>query len=72
MHVFGNWMGHAGKSMNCLPDTWMCQNKHRCIQYSRYCDGRQDCEDNSDERFCTAPSKIVIQGKNQSHEFRPV
>ena len=33
---------------NCTLDGFRCQNK-RCVQYSRICDGTNDCSDNSDE-----------------------
>ena len=67
MHVFGNWMGHAGKTLTCIANTWKCLDKRKCIKSSSYCDGIQDCEDNSDERFCSTPSKIVIKGKKITH-----
>jgi hypothetical protein len=65
-------MGHVGKTLSCMPNTTMCRDKRRCIKKSSYCDGIRDCEDNSDEKFCSAPSQIVIKGKRFIHTVKPV
>ena len=35
-------------SGTCPSSNFRCQNR-RCVQYSRVCDGFNDCQDNSDE-----------------------
>lgn len=35
----------------CDPTEFVCENKH-CIPFEYYCDGDDDCKDNSDEKGC--------------------
>lgn len=39
------------KLPSCLPSEFKCSNNH-CIAYDLYCNGENDCMDNSDEKHC--------------------
>ncbi|XP_029676576.1 uncharacterized protein LOC115243589, partial [Formica exsecta] len=59
------------RSMNCN-DMYICNN-HKCINQTQVCDGKNDCDDRSDENICTAENldyDIRLAGANNSYEGR--
>ncbi|KAL6449112.1 hypothetical protein ACFW04_000663 [Cataglyphis niger] len=59
------------RSMNCS-GMYICNN-HKCINQTQVCDGKNDCDDRSDENVCTAENlgyDIRLAGANNSYEGR--
>ncbi|XP_070153993.1 uncharacterized protein [Polyergus mexicanus] len=59
------------RSMNCN-GMYICNN-HKCINQTQVCDGKNDCDDRSDENICTAENldyDIRLAGANNSYEGR--
>ena len=44
----GGGGGGPGKHSRCPDDEFTCRNR-KCVDRSRICDGRDDCDDASDE-----------------------
>ena len=42
---------HVTQAARCNSDQFMCKDG-RCIMQTKFCDGRLDCADNSDEIDC--------------------
>lgn len=51
----------------CRPGEWQCNNGD-CILAKAYCDGRYDCRDYSDERYCR---KCLMISPRKSFRFIP-
>ncbi|XP_032680376.1 uncharacterized protein LOC116848411 isoform X2 [Odontomachus brunneus] len=59
------------RSVNC--DGMFTCNNHKCINQSQVCNGKNDCNDRSDESICTVENldyDIRLAGTNNSHEGR--
>ncbi|KAL0104423.1 hypothetical protein PUN28_017273 [Cardiocondyla obscurior] len=59
------------RSLNC-DGMYVCNNR-KCINQTKVCDGKNDCDDRSDEKICTAANldyDIRLAGANNSHEGR--
>ncbi|XP_029171270.1 uncharacterized protein LOC114940706 isoform X2 [Nylanderia fulva] len=59
------------RSIDCS-DMYICNN-HKCINQTQICDGRNDCNDHSDETICTAENldyDIRLAGANNTYEGR--
>ncbi|XP_014478092.1 PREDICTED: uncharacterized protein LOC106746246 isoform X2 [Dinoponera quadriceps] len=59
------------RSVNC-DGMYICNNR-KCINQSQVCNGKNDCNDRSDESICTAENldyEIRLAGTNSSHEGR--
>lgn len=39
--------------VRCTPGQFMCQLSGTCVSIRSVCDGKEDCEDGSDELGCT-------------------
>ncbi|RWS10965.1 plasma kallikrein-like protein [Dinothrombium tinctorium] len=40
----------------CKSTEIMCRNKHQCVSKHKLCDGKDDCDDGTDEEHCNATS----------------
>ncbi|XP_030829644.1 uncharacterized protein LOC579807 isoform X2 [Strongylocentrotus purpuratus] len=40
-------------SSACQPDETVCTDGVGCVAYTQFCDGTEQCQDGSDEQFCT-------------------
>lgn len=59
------------RSVNC-DGMFVCENQ-KCINQSKVCDGKNNCNDRSDEKICTVENldyAIRLAGSNNSHEGR--
>ncbi|XP_076673301.1 uncharacterized protein LOC143371719 isoform X4 [Andrena cerasifolii] len=59
------------RSLNC-EGMYVCGNQ-KCVNQTQVCDGKNDCNDRSDENICTAENLnygIRLAGSNNSHEGR--
>ena len=59
------------RSFNCN-GKFICEN-HKCINQTQVCDGKNDCNDRSDEKICTRENldyDIRLAGTNSSDEGR--
>ncbi|XP_018372656.1 PREDICTED: uncharacterized protein LOC108767342 isoform X3 [Trachymyrmex cornetzi] len=59
------------RSVNC-DGMYICNNR-KCINQTKVCDGKNDCDDRSDENICTAENfdyGIRLAGANNSYEGR--
>ncbi|XP_011143294.1 uncharacterized protein LOC105185459 isoform X2 [Harpegnathos saltator] len=59
------------RSVNC-DGMYTCNNR-KCINQTQVCNGKNDCNDRSDESMCTAENldyDIRLSGTNNSHEGR--
>jgi len=57
--------------VNC-DGMYICNNR-KCINQTKVCDGKNDCNDRSDENICTAENfdyNIRLAGTNNSYEGR--
>lgn len=48
----------ASFSLNCDDIEFECKSDHRCIPIESYCDGKIDCDDESDETMCASTPAI--------------
>lgn len=51
---------HAFKPLTCIANTWKCADNRRCIKLSSVCNGKPDCEDFSDEKYCDSAGKVKL------------
>lgn len=48
------WLTLVCVGVVCGPDQFQCYDSSGCVEPARYCDGRPDCRDSSDEQHCTS------------------
>lgn len=48
-----------GRPITCQRNAWKCLDKLKCLTISKVCDGIYDCQDHSDEKFCSNGSKAA-------------
>lgn len=47
--------GKVTHSLECEDGSFACRDKSRCVKRSSVCDGKNDCLDGSDEKYCKKP-----------------
>ncbi|KAL1514177.1 hypothetical protein ABEB36_003476 [Hypothenemus hampei] len=53
------------ESIECLPDSWKCEDRLACVNESKLCDGKKDCWDSSDEKISNC---LWISSTNMSRQ----
>lgn len=51
---------HVRKRVICASNAWKCMDNKFCIRQSSLCDGKPDCEDKSDEKYCDSEGKVEL------------